>query len=97
MTNLLDNALKFTSAGTVTLRACPAARRDNDERPWLHVSVQDTGIGMTPDQMGQLFQHFSQADGSTTRRRGGNGLVCWWWKTTPSTAPSCRPCSNAWA
>jgi signal transduction histidine kinase len=74
VTNLLGNALKFTSAGTVTLRARPAARRDDDERPWLHVAVQDTGIGMTPDQMGQLFQRFSQADSSTTRRFGGSGL-----------------------
>ncbi|MFT3957143.1 MAG: ATP-binding protein [Piscinibacter sp.] len=74
VTNLLGNALKFTSAGTVTLHARPAARREHDDRPWLHVSVQDTGIGMTPEQMGQLFQRFSQADSSTTRRFGGSGL-----------------------
>ncbi len=73
VTNLLGNALKFTSAGTVTLRARPA-RRDDDDRPWIHLSVQDTGIGMTPEQMAQLFQRFSQADSSTTRRFGGSGL-----------------------
>ena len=77
VTNLLGNALKFTSAGTVTLRAEPAepaARPDGDARPWIRVSVQDTGIGMTPEQMAQLFQRFSQADSSTTRRFGGSGL-----------------------
>ncbi|MGD9831566.1 MAG: ATP-binding protein [Piscinibacter sp.] len=74
VTNLLGNALKFTSAGAVTLRAEPAERPDGDGRPWIRVSVEDTGIGMTPDQMGQLFQRFSQADSSTTRRFGGSGL-----------------------
>ncbi|MBQ0933396.1 response regulator [Ideonella sp. 4Y16] len=74
MTNLLGNALKFTPSGTVTLRACTVAPPDGDARPWLQVSVQDTGIGMTPEQLGQLFQRFSQADSSTTRRFGGSGL-----------------------
>ena len=74
VTNLLGNALKFTSAGTVTLRAEPAARADGDARPWIRVSVHDTGIGMTPEQQARLFQRFSQADSSTTRRFGGSGL-----------------------
>jgi signal transduction histidine kinase/ActR/RegA family two-component response regulator len=80
VTNLLGNALKFTSAGTVTLRgepakpAEPAASADPDARPWIRVSVRDTGIGMTPEQVAQLFQRFSQADSSTTRRFGGSGL-----------------------
>ena len=74
VTNLLGNALKFTSAGTVTLRAERATRTDADGPVWLRVSVQDTGIGMTPEQMAQLFQRFSQADSSTTRRFGGSGL-----------------------
>ena len=83
VTNLLGNALKFTNAGTVTLSAepiermeptGPAPRPDGDRRPWIKVSVQDTGIGMTPEQMAQLFQRFSQADSSTTRRFGGSGL-----------------------
>jgi signal transduction histidine kinase/ActR/RegA family two-component response regulator len=74
VTNLLGNALKFTSAGTVTLRAEPAAQPGGDGRPWIRVSVQDTGIGMSPEQMAQLFQRFSQADSSTTRRFGGSGL-----------------------
>jgi signal transduction histidine kinase/ActR/RegA family two-component response regulator len=74
LANLLGNAIKFTSAGTVTLRAEPAARSDAHGRPWIRVTVQDTGIGMTHDQMAQLFQRFSQADSSTTRRFGGSGL-----------------------
>ncbi|OYU85010.1 MAG: hybrid sensor histidine kinase/response regulator, partial [Burkholderiales bacterium PBB5] len=74
VTNLLGNALKFTSAGTVTLRAEPAERPDGDSRPWIRVSVEDSGIGMTSEQMLQLFQRFSQADSSTTRRFGGSGL-----------------------
>jgi signal transduction histidine kinase len=74
VTNLLGNALKFTSAGTVTLHAEPAAPPAGDPRPWLRVSVQDTGIGMTDEQKARLFQRFSQADSSTTRRFGGSGL-----------------------
>ena len=74
VTNLLGNALKFTSAGRVTLRAEPLNGRVGDGRPWIRVSVQDTGIGMTTEQMAQLFQRFSQADSSTTRRFGGSGL-----------------------
>jgi signal transduction histidine kinase/ActR/RegA family two-component response regulator len=74
VTNLLGNALKFTGAGTVTLAAEPASRPGGDGRPWIRVSVQDTGIGMTPEQMGRIFQRFSQADSSTTRRFGGSGL-----------------------
>jgi len=74
VTNLLGNALKFTSAGSVTLRAEPAATPVGDTRPWIRIAVQDTGIGMTPEQMARLFQRFTQADSSTTRRFGGSGL-----------------------
>lgn len=74
VTNLLGNALKFTSAGRVILRAAPEAGPPGDDRPWLCVSLQDSGIGMTPDQVARLFQRFSQADSSTTRRFGGSGL-----------------------
>jgi signal transduction histidine kinase/ActR/RegA family two-component response regulator len=74
VTNLLGNALKFTSAGAVALRATSRPGPRGDPRPWLHVSVQDTGIGMAPEQIAQLFQRFSQADSSTTRRFGGSGL-----------------------
>ena len=66
--NLLSNANKFTSKGTLILTA---AREDNS-----HVSfrVSDTGVGMTQEQLGRLFEAFSQADASTTKRFGGTGL-----------------------
>jgi hypothetical protein len=74
VTNLLGNALKFTSAGTVTLRAEPVARPDGDSAP-LDPRV---GAGLRhrhdAEQKAQLFQRFTQADSSTTRRFGGSGL-----------------------
>jgi signal transduction histidine kinase/DNA-binding response OmpR family regulator/HAMP domain-containing protein len=69
--NLLSNASKFTDHGTIFL----TARRENvSETPWIVLSVEDTGIGMSPEQVGELFQAFMQADASTTRRYGGTGL-----------------------
>jgi GAF domain-containing protein/CheY-like chemotaxis protein len=69
--NLVSNASKFTEDGVVTI----AARAHRlDSRDWITVAVIDTGIGMTEDQMGRLFQEFSQADASTTRKYGGTGL-----------------------
>ncbi len=70
LVNLLGNAAKFTEAGTITL----SGRRDIGQPDSLAFSVADTGIGMTPEQIGQLFQRFHQADVSTTRRFGGTGL-----------------------
>jgi signal transduction histidine kinase len=69
--NLLSNAAKFTSAGTVTLRVQRVAGDLGDE---IIVAVTDTGIGMTPEQVGRLFRPFTQADASTTRKFGGTGL-----------------------
>jgi signal transduction histidine kinase/DNA-binding response OmpR family regulator len=71
MLNLLSNASKFTSNGVISLKL----RRTTPE-PDAPVSfaVQDSGIGMTPEQMGKLFQSFAQADASTTKRYGGTGL-----------------------
>ena len=70
--NLLSNAAKFTSQGVITL----AARREHTpgQGEQLVFEVQDTGIGMTPEQQGKLFQAFVQADTSTTREYGGTGL-----------------------
>jgi signal transduction histidine kinase/DNA-binding response OmpR family regulator len=69
--NLLSNACKFTERGTVSLRV---SRETVDAEDWLRFSVEDTGIGMTAEQMTRLFQEFSQADARTTRRYGGTGL-----------------------
>jgi signal transduction histidine kinase len=69
--NLMSNANKFTEKGTITI----AARQgQEDGRDWITLAVADTGIGMTAEQMGKLFQEFSQADASTTRKYGGTGL-----------------------
>lgn len=69
--NLLSNACKFTEHGTITL---DVSREMVDRSAWLTFQVSDTGIGMTPAQMGKLFQAFSQADASTARQYGGTGL-----------------------
>jgi GAF domain-containing protein/CheY-like chemotaxis protein len=69
--NLLSNACKFTDRGTVTL---DVAREVVDGADWVRFAVRDTGIGMTPEQAGRLFQDFTQADASTGRRFGGTGL-----------------------
>ncbi len=69
--NLLSNAAKFTKAGTVTLWL---SREQRDGVPWVKFQVIDSGIGMTEEQMGRLFQAFTQADSSTTRNFGGTGL-----------------------
>ncbi|MFN8728571.1 MAG: ATP-binding protein [Planctomyces sp.] len=70
LTNLLSNALKFTSAGGVDLRCVP----ENDDASMLRFSVTDTGIGIDSAGVSRLFKPFSQADSSTTRKFGGTGL-----------------------
>ena len=71
MLNLLSNACKFTEHGTVSLSVGRSRADGND---WISIRVADTGIGMTAEQLGRLFQEFSQADSSTTRKYGGTGL-----------------------
>ena len=66
-----SNASKFTESGTVTLRV---RSEFADGRKWIKLAVQDSGIGMTPEQLARLFQPFTQADASTTRKYGGTGL-----------------------
>ncbi|HEY4101223.1 MAG TPA: response regulator [Gemmatimonadales bacterium] len=70
--NLAGNAVKFTSAGEVVLRVAVESHRDN--RPLLHFSVTDTGIGIPLEKQATIFEAFTQADSSTTRRFGGTGL-----------------------
>ena len=69
--NLASNANKFTEKGTVTIAAHEGQENGRD---WITLAVTDTGIGMTPEQMGKLFQEFSQASSSTASRYGGTGL-----------------------
>jgi signal transduction histidine kinase/CheY-like chemotaxis protein len=69
--NLISNANKFTERGKVTIGV---RRKAEVGREWITVAVADTGIGMTPEQVGRLFQEFMQADASTTRKYGGTGL-----------------------
>ena len=69
--NLLSNACKFTKDGEVTLRRAHGRQTGGN---WIEFAVTDTGIGMTPEQQGKLFEEFTQADASTARRYGGTGL-----------------------
>lgn len=84
--NLLSNASKFTRQGSITLSVQRGLGSSTSVLPpdvqaltgdgngWISFQVMDTGIGMTPEQMQNLFQAFSQADASTTRKYGGTGL-----------------------
>ncbi|WP_186456030.1 response regulator [Nitrospirillum pindoramense] len=81
LTNLVANAIKFTSRGSVAIEiglepgaAVPSAVADADGRCRLRIAVSDTGIGIPPEQRDRLFQKFNQADSSITRRFGGTGL-----------------------
>src|SRR5262249_10220781 len=69
--NLASNANKFTEKGTITIAA---QQGQENGRDWVTFAVSDTGIGMTPEQMGKLFQEFSQASSTTASKYGGTGL-----------------------
>jgi adenylate cyclase len=69
--NLLSNACKFTKGGEVSLRVMPVSI---EGRNWMDFAVADTGIGMTPEQVNNLFEEFVQADQTTARKYGGTGL-----------------------
>ena len=79
--NLLSNASKFTEKGKITLRVTPVFQPASvvsaagpTGMSALQFTVRDTGIGMTPEQLGKLFQAFEQADSSTSKKYGGTGL-----------------------
>ena len=76
LVNLLNNAVKFTSAGEVGLTVTARTVRPSQTPATYEVqfAVKDTGIGIPPDRQHHLFQSFSQIDASTTRRYGGTGL-----------------------
>jgi signal transduction histidine kinase len=69
--NLMSNANKFTQRGAINI---DARREQESGRDWITIAVADTGIGMTPEQMGKLFQEFSQASSTTASKYGGTGL-----------------------
>ncbi len=70
--NFSNNAIKFTEAGKITIRVKKVGETGTDML--LRFEVQDTGIGLTPEQQSKLFQSFQQADSSTARKYGGTGL-----------------------
>jgi signal transduction histidine kinase/ligand-binding sensor domain-containing protein/CheY-like chemotaxis protein len=72
LVNLLGNAIKFTAAGEVTLNL--EAAEEGDGSLCVHLTMSDTGIGISPEKMDSIFDAFHQADGSTTREFGGSGL-----------------------
>jgi signal transduction histidine kinase len=72
--NIIGNAIKFTTAGHVSIRAFASQSEQAQNRHMLHFEVTDTGLGISPDQVTHLFQPFTQADSSITRKFGGTGL-----------------------
>ncbi|MFO7813751.1 MAG: ATP-binding protein [Pelovirga sp.] len=72
LTNLIGNSIKFTEGGGVKVQVSSLARKE--QKSVLRFDVSDTGIGIAPDKVDQLFQKFSQLDASTTRKYGGTGL-----------------------
>ena len=72
VSNLLGNAIKFTEEGEVVVRV--TLMKQTDSEADVRISVEDTGIGIAPQAVQKIFEHFSQADSSTTRRYGGTGL-----------------------
>jgi signal transduction histidine kinase len=79
--NLLSNANKFTERGSITVHARQAQENGRD---WIAIAVADTGIGMTPEQMGKLFQEFSQVSHRRRRNTAAPALA------SPSAKSSAR-------
>ncbi len=70
--NFCNNAVKFTDQGEIAVKA--RVQQDSETEQTVYFAVSDTGIGLTEEQIGRLFQAFEQADASTTRKYGGTGL-----------------------
>jgi PAS domain S-box-containing protein len=71
LTNLISNAVKFTASGEIIVTV---RQSGPDDQRLLRISIQDSGIGISPDQLGGIFGRFTQADASVSRRYGGTGL-----------------------
>jgi signal transduction histidine kinase len=78
LTNLIGNAVKFTERGAVRITVRCTQERDRPAR--VQFAISDTGMGIPADKIGELFEPFTQVDGSTTHHYGGTGLGL----TTPS-------------
>ena len=101
--NLVSNAIKFTEAGAVSIRA-------KVEDGSFVVAVSDTGVGIAPEDRERIFEEFQQVDSSSTRKKGGTGLGLAiarrivelhggriWVESTPARArPSRSPCRSPW-
>ncbi len=74
LSNLIANAIKFTSQGGVLVAVKSQPEAADPDRHLVTIHVSDTGIGISPEQKSRLFENFSQGDGSTSRRFGGTGL-----------------------
>lgn len=77
LVNILGNAIKFTQQGEILVSVIPAGKIYNkNDKQFLdiEISVKDTGIGITKEKLGKIFESFTQADNSTTRKFGGTGL-----------------------
>ena len=72
LTNLVGNAVKFTAQGHVLITVTPECQVEGRAR--LRLTVEDTGIGVPAEKLSEIFDRFTQADGSTTREFGGTGL-----------------------
>src|SRR5262249_6149759 len=72
ITNLVNNAIKFTDQGSVVVRIM--LEKDEAEQIVLCVSITDSGIGISPEEQKNIFHPFTQADQTSTRRFGGTGL-----------------------
>ena len=74
ITNLVNNAIKFTQAGEVVIRVMLHESETDEQQEYIKVSVSDTGVGLSRAQQHSIFKAFSQADASTARNYGGTGL-----------------------